>query len=115
MYKYVSNRFLTFFQNLLMNNHLAEYHTGYRAYSSEVLRAIDYEKCSDNFVFDNQVIAQICHKKYEIAEITCPTKYFPEASSIKIKSSIIYGFGVLKVSIFYFLHKLGLKKYKILT
>jgi len=115
LYKYVSNRFLTFFQNLLMNNHLAEYHTGYRAYSSEVLRAIDYEKCSDNFVFDNQVIAQICHKKYEIAEITCPTKYFPEASSIKIKSSIIYGFGVLKVSIFYFLHKLGLKKYKILT
>ena len=114
LYKYISNRFLTFFQNLLMNNHLAEYHTGYRAFSAEVLRSIDYEKCSDNFVFDNQVIAQICDKGYEIAEITCPTKYFPEASSIKIKNSIIYGCGVLKVSVCYFLHKLKLMKYDIL-
>lgn len=114
LYKYISNRFLTFFQNLLMNNHLAEYHTGYRAFSAEVLRSIDYEKCSDNFVFDNQVIAQICDKGYEIAEITCPTKYFPEASSIKIKNSIIYGCGVLKVSVCYFLHKLKLIKYDIL-
>ncbi|MBR5150879.1 MAG: glycosyltransferase family 2 protein, partial [Bacteroidaceae bacterium] len=97
-----------------MNNHLAEYHTGYRAFSAEVLRSIDYEKCSDNFVFDNQVIAQICDKGYEIAEITCPTKYFPEASSIKIKNSIIYGCGVLKVSVCYFLHKLKLMKYDIL-
>lgn len=115
LYKYVSNRFLTFFQNLLMNNHLAEYHTGYRAYSAEVLRSIDYNKCSDNFVFDNQIIAQICHKGYEIAEITCPTKYFPEASSIKIKNSIVYGCGVMKVSILYFLHKLGIRKYGILA
>ena len=114
LYKYISNRFLTFFQNLLMNNHLAEYHTGYRAFSAEVLRSINYEKCSDNFVFDNQVIAQICDKGYEIAEITCPTKYFPEASSIKIKNSIIYGCGVLKVSVCYFLHKLKLMKYDIL-
>ena len=114
LYKYISNRFLTFFQNLLMNSHLAEYHTGYRAFSAEVLRSIDYEKCSDNFVFDNQVIAQICDKGYEIAEITCPTKYFPEASSIKIKNSIIYGCGVLKVSVCYFLHKLKLMKYDIL-
>lgn len=115
LYKYISNRFLTFFQNLLMNNHLAEYHTGYRAYSAEVLKSISYEKCSDNFVFDNQVIAQICDKGYEIAEITCPTKYFPEASSIKIKNSIIYGCGVLKVSVCYFLHKLKLMKYSILS
>lgn len=115
LYKYISNRFLTFIQNLLMGNHLAEYHTGYRAYSAEVLNAICYEKCSDNFVFDNQVIAQICHKNYEIAEITCPTKYFPEASSIKLKNSIIYGLGVLTVSIAYFLHKCGLKKYKLLS
>lgn len=114
MYKYISNRFLTLFQNILMNNHLAEYHTGYRAFSSEVLKSVNYEKCSNNFVFDNQIIAQICNKGYEIAEITCPTKYFPEASSIKIKNSIIYGFGVLGVSLNYFFHKIGLKKYRIL-
>ena len=97
-----------------MNNHLAEYHTGYRAFSSEILKTVNYEKCSNNFVFDNQIIAQICNKGYEIAEITCPTKYFPEASSIKIKNSIIYGLGVLGVSLNYFFHKIGLKKYKIL-
>ena len=114
MYKYISNRILTQFQNILMNNHLAEYHTGYRAFSSEVLKSVNYEKCSNGFVFDNQIIAQICNKGYEIAEITCPTKYFPEASSIKIKNSIIYGFGVLGVSLNYFFHKIGLKKYRIL-
>lgn len=114
MYKYISNRILTLFQNILMNNHLAEYHTGYRAFSSEVLKSVNYEKCSNGFVFDNQIIAQICNKGYEIAEITCPTKYFPEASSIKIKNSIIYGLGVLGVSLNYFFHKIGLKKYRIL-
>ena len=114
IYKYKSKRILTFFQNILMNNHLAEYHTGYRAFSSEILKTVNYEKCSNNFVFDNQIIAQICNKGYEIAEITCPTKYFPEASSIKIKNSIIYGLGVLGVSLNYFFHKIGLKKYKIL-
>lgn len=114
MYKYISNRILTLFQNILMNNHLAEYHTGYRAFSSEVLKSVNYEKCSNEFVFDNQIIAQICNKGYEIAEITCPTKYFPEASSIKIKNSIIYGLGVLGVSLNYFFHKIGLKKYRIL-
>ena len=114
MYKYISNRILTQFQNILMNNHLAEYHTGYRAFSSEVLKSVNYEKCSNGFVFDNQILEQICNKGYEIAEITCPTKYFPEASSIKIKNSIIYGFGVLGVSLNYFFHKIGLKKYRIL-
>ncbi len=114
LYKYVSNRFLTFLQNLLMGNKLSEYHTGYRAYAAEVLRAIDYHRCSDNFVFDNQVIAQICHKGYEIAEVTCPTKYFPEASSIKLYNSVVYGLGVLSVSFRYFLDRIHLKKYKLL-
>lgn len=113
-YKYVSNRFLTFFQNLLMNQKLSEYHTGYRAFSAEVLRNVDYSKCSDNFIFDNEIIAQIFSHKYEIAEVTCPTKYFPEASSINIRSSIKYGFGVLNVSVRYMLHKSGLLKYRIL-
>ena len=97
-----------------MKNKLSEYHTGYRAFSAEVLNKIDYEKCSDNFVFDNQMIAQICDKGYEIAEITCPTKYFPEASSIKLYNSMVYGFGVLGVASRYFLHKCGIVKYGIL-
>lgn len=114
LYKYISNRILTFIQNLLMGNKLSEYHTGYRAYAAEVLKNIDYSKCSDNFVFDNQIIAQICNKGYEIAEITCPTKYFPEASSIKLRNSIVYGLGVLGVAFRFFLHKAGIKKYRIL-
>lgn len=114
LYKYISNRILTFTQNLLMNNKLSEYHTGYRAFSAKVLKDINYHLCSDNFVFDNQVIAQICSKGYEIAEITCPTKYFPEASSIKLYNSIVYGLGVLGVAGNYFLHKAKIKKYSIL-
>ena len=114
LYKYISNRFLTFAQNVLMNNKLSEYHTGYRAFSGEVLGSIDYHLCSDNFIFDNQMIAQICNKGYEIAEITCPTKYFPEASSIKLYNSLVYGFGVLGVSIRYLFHKMKVKKYYIL-
>lgn len=113
-YKYISNRFLTFLQNLLMDKKLSEYHTGYRAYSSEVLQKISYHRCSDNFVFDNQMIAQIFHAGYEIAEITCPTKYFPEASSINLHNSIIYGCGVVNVSFRYFLHRLNFHKYPIL-
>lgn len=115
LYKYLSNRVLTFIQNVLMNNKLSEYHTGYRAFSGEVLKSIDYRKCSDNFVFDNQMIAQICNKKYEIAEVTCPTKYFPEASSIKLYNSMVYGFGVLGVAFQYFLHKVKIKRYEILN
>ena len=114
IYKYIANRGLTFFQNLLMGNKLAEYHTGYRAYSGKVLRSVNFNMLSDNFIFDNEIIAQICDKGYEIAEITCPTKYFKEASSINIKNSTIYGLGVLKVSVRYFLHKIGLVKYDIL-
>jgi len=104
-YKYLSNRFLTLFQNILMNQKLSEYHSGYRAYSSDVLKKIDFNKNSNNFIFDNQVLAQIFYYNYEIAEITCPTKYFKEASSINLKNSIVYGLGVIKTSIQYFFAK----------
>lgn len=113
-YKYYSNRFLTFVENILLNAKLSEYHTGYRAFSAEVLRKCNYHKCSDNFVFDNQMIAQIIHNNYEIAEVTCPTKYFEEASSINFKNSTVYGLGVLGVSFRYFFDKIHLKKYDIL-
>lgn len=115
LYKYIANRALTFTQNLLMNQKLSEYHTGYRAFSGEVLRSLDLSKNSDDFIFDNQMIAQIFHKGYEIAEITCPTKYFEEASSINFKRSSIYGLGVLNVSIRYILHRIGLLKWKVLS
>ena len=113
VYKYIANRFLTLSQNILMNQKLSEYHTGYRAFSKEVLQRIKYELNSDDFVFDNQMVAQICYAGYEIAEITCPTKYFDEASSINLKRSTIYGLGVLKTSLSYFLQKTKLAKFKI--
>jgi glycosyltransferase involved in cell wall biosynthesis len=109
-YKYVANRFLTFFQNLMLGQKLSEYHTGYRAFDAEVLRTIDYEGNSDDFVFDNQIISQIFMAGFEIAEITCPTRYFREASSINFARSVKYGFGVLNVSFTHFLHKAGLIK-----
>lgn len=109
-YKYIANRLLTFTQNVLMNAKLSEYHTGYRAFSKEILMAVNYNANSDNFVFDNQMLAQIWYAGYEIAEITCPTKYFKEASSINIKNSTIYGLGVLKTSLQYRLQKWGLGK-----
>jgi len=112
-YKYVANRLLTLFQNIMMNAKLSEYHTGYRAFSREVLQKVNYNANSDNFVFDNQMLAQIWYAGYEIAEITCPTKYFEDASSINIKNSSVYGMGVLKTSLQYRLQKWGLVKYKI--
>lgn len=105
-YKYVANRFLTFVQNLLMKQKLSEYHTGYRAYSATVLRAVPYHRNSDNFVFDNQMIAQIFDNGFEIGEITCPTLYFKDASSINFRRSVVYGLGVLSVSLLYFLRKI---------
>ncbi|MBN1821461.1 MAG: glycosyltransferase family 2 protein [Prolixibacteraceae bacterium] len=111
--KYISNRGLTFIQNLLMNAKLSEYHTGYRAFSREVLEKINYNANSDNFVFDNQMLAQIWYAGYEIAEITCPTKYFDDASSINLKNSSIYGMGVLKTSVQYRMQKWKLKNFKI--
>jgi len=113
LYKYIANRFLTFFQNLLMNQKLAEYHTGYRAFSKEILMACPLEENSDDFIFDNQMLAQIAYLGYEIGEVTCPTKYFKEASSINFKRSIIYGLGVLKVSILYRFAKWGIYRSKI--
>jgi glycosyltransferase involved in cell wall biosynthesis len=115
MYKYIANRLLTFTQNVLMNQKLSEYHTGYRAYSGEVLRSIDFNKCNDDFVFDNEIIAQIFWKGYEVGEVTCPTKYFEEASSINLQRSIVYGLGVLRVSFLYALAKKRLRKWDILT
>lgn len=112
-YKYFANRLLTFTQNLLMNQKLSEYHTGYRAYKSNVLKKINYSLNSDDFVFDNQITAQIFYAGFEIAEVTCPTKYFDDASSINFRRSVKYGLGVLNVSLMYFLHKLGLVKYHI--
>ena len=108
LYKYISNRFLTLTQNIIMNQKLSEYHSGYRAYSSKVLKKINYNLNSDDFVFDNQVISQIFMAGFEIAEITCPTKYFPEASSINFKRSLKYGLGCLVTSLKYRIHKNGL-------
>ncbi|MBD0277645.1 MAG: glycosyltransferase family 2 protein, partial [Flavisolibacter sp.] len=106
---------LTFFQNLMMGQKLSEYHTGYRVFASEVLENIGFMNNSDDFIFDNEIIAQIFYKGYEIAEVTCPTKYFEEASSINFKRSIIYGLGVLKVSLLYSLTKLGIYKWKLIV
>jgi len=112
-YKYISNRFLTLFQNIVMNQKLSEYHTGYRAFSADVLRRIPFHKGSDDFIFDNQMIAQIFYAGYEIAEVTCPTAYFEEASSINVSRSIKYGMGVIGVSVAYFLQKMKLGHFKI--
>lgn len=110
IYKYIANRFLTLFQNILMNQKLSEYHTGYRAYSRVVLEQIDFNKNSNDFIFDNQFIAQIFHKGFEIAEITCPTKYFEDASSINFSRSLKYGLGVMTISVTYFLCKMKIYK-----
>ncbi|MBK9765410.1 MAG: glycosyltransferase family 2 protein [Flavobacteriales bacterium] len=107
-YKYVANRLLTLTQNILMGEKLSEYHTGYRAFHRKVLDACEYHNCSDDFVFDNQMIGQIFWNNFEIAEITCPTKYFDEASSINFGRSVTYGLGVLRVSWRYFLARIGL-------
>jgi glycosyltransferase involved in cell wall biosynthesis len=111
--KYISNRGLTLIQNILMNAKLSEYHTGYRAFTREVLEALNYNANSDNFVFDNQMLAQIWYAGFEIAEITCPTKYFDDASSINLKNSTIYALGVLKTSVQFRLQKWGWIKNKI--
>lgn len=113
VYKYIANRFLTLTQNLLIKQKLSEYHTGYRAFSREVLENINYMANSDDFVFDNQMLSQIVYAGYEIAEVTCPTKYFEEASSINFRRSMKYGFGVLGTSVKHFLQRKGLAQYSI--
>ncbi len=113
VYKYVANRFLTLVQNLLVNYKLSEYHTGYRAFSREVLEGIDYNNNSDDFVFDNEMLSQIIYAGFHIAEVTCPTKYFEEASSINFRRSVKYGLGVLRVSTLHFFQRHGLGAYSL--
>lgn len=113
VYKYIANRLLTFVQNILVNQKLSEYHTGYRAFDKQVLTSISYNTNSDDFIFDNQLLSQIIYKNYPIAEISCPTKYFPEASSINFMRSVTYGFGVIKVSIMHFLQRIGIASFKL--
>jgi len=110
LYKYIFNRCLTLTQNILMGQKLSEYHTGYRGFSRKIFDKIDINKNSEDFVFDNQMLAQIFYAGFEIAEITCPTKYFEGASSINFKRSTKYGLGVLGTSLQYFLAKLGIYK-----
>jgi glycosyltransferase involved in cell wall biosynthesis len=109
-YKYVFNRLLTLTQNILINQKLSEYHTGYRAFSSKVIRELNLEANSDDFVFDNQMVSQIFYKGFEIGEVTCPTKYFDEASSINFSRSMKYGLGCLKVSLVHMFCKWGVMK-----
>lgn len=113
LYKYVANRFLTLTQNIVIGQKLSEYHTGYRAFSKAVLETINFEANSNDFVFDNQMIAQVFHAGFDIAEVTCPTKYFEEASSINFSRSTTYGLGVLKTSGQYWLSKRGLANYEL--
>lgn len=108
LYKYISNRILTFIQNLFLGQKLSEYHTGYRAFARDVLETVPYEYCSNDFVFDNQMLSQIIYAKFEIAEITCPTKYFEEASSINFLRSVRYGLGVIHTTVMHLLQRLGL-------
>lgn len=110
IYKYVFNRFLTLTQNILINQKLSEYHTGYRAFSSKVIRELNLDANSDDFVFDNQMVSQIFYKGFEIGEVTCPTKYFDEASSINFSRSMTYGLGCLKVSLVHMFCKWGVMK-----
>ena len=112
-YKYVSNRILTLVQNILMNQKLSEYHTGYRCFDVSILNKIAFENNSDDFVFDNEILAQCCFLKARIGEISCPAKYFEEASSINFNRSVKYGFGVLRVSISYFLQRTRLFKFSL--
>jgi glycosyltransferase involved in cell wall biosynthesis len=113
VYKYVANRLLTLFENLLLGQKLSEYHTGYRAFARPVLERLPLNENSDDFVFDNQMLAQIAYFGFTIGEVSCPTKYFPEASSINLRRSIVYGLGVLRTSIAYRLQKMGLARARI--
>ncbi|MCX6248884.1 MAG: glycosyltransferase family 2 protein [Bacteroidetes bacterium] len=113
LYKYISNRFLTLFQNFMIGAKLSEYHTGYRAFSRKVIESINYQENSNDFVFDNQMLSQILYQGFEIAEITCPTKYFKEASSINLKRSVTYGIGVLNTSLCHFFQKMGIASFRI--
>ena len=111
LYKYIANRILTLTQNILINYKLSEYHTGYRAFSGKVLRTINFNENSDDFVFDNEMLSQIIYAGFDIGEVTCPTKYFEEASSINFRRSVTYGLGVLRVSFSHLLQRWGLASF----
>jgi glycosyltransferase involved in cell wall biosynthesis len=115
LYKYIANRFLTLFENLLLNHKLSEYHTGYRAFSRKILERLPLENNSNDFLFDNQMLAQIIWFGYRIGEVSCPTKYFPESSSINFRRSLMYGLGVLKTSLQFRLQKWGILSSPIFT
>lgn len=115
LYKYIANRLLTAIQNLLLGQKLSEYHTGYRAWSRQVLERLPLKNCSDDFVFDNQMLTQCVHFGFQIGEISCPTKYFPEASSINFRRSVVYGFGVLGTALAYRLQHLGMRRSAVLS
>ena len=109
LYKLISNKFLTAFENLVLCENLSEYHTGFRGFTKEVLENLPLDECDDDFIFDNEIISLLFYNKYKIGEISCPTKYFKEASSINFIRSCKYGLGVLAVSLKYRLAKLGIK------
>ncbi|MDO9289864.1 MAG: glycosyltransferase family 2 protein, partial [Thermodesulfovibrionales bacterium] len=115
LYKYVSNRLLTLIQNILLGQKLSEYHTGYRAFKREIIEKLPLEENSDDFVFDNQMLSQVIYFGYKIGEISCPAKYFPEASSINFRRSLVYGLSVLLTSIKYFSQKTGLFRFRIFS
>lgn len=115
VWKYIANRVLTLVENILLGAKLSEYHTGYRAFSRQILESLDLAKNSDDFVFDNQMLAQILWRGYTIAEVSCPTKYFPEASSINLWRSIRYGFGCLRTALEFRLAKMGLLRSKLFS
>jgi len=115
IWRYVANRALTLLQNILMNQNLSEYHTGYRAFAAKVLETIPYDKNSDDFVFDNQFIAQIFYSGFQIAEVSCPTLYHKEASSINFFRSVQYGFGVLRTAFVYRLAKWKIGQFRFLN
>lgn len=113
LYKYIANRLLTAFQNLMVSYKLSEYHTGYRAFHRSVLEKITFNENSDDFVFDNEMLSQIIYAGFDIAEVSCPTKYFEEASSINFRRSVRYGLGVLRVSVMHFLQRTGLFRFSL--
>jgi glycosyltransferase involved in cell wall biosynthesis len=115
MYKYVANRALTLFENVMLGQKLSEYHTGYRAWTRDVLQSLPLMRCSDDFVFDNEMLVQAVHHEFRIGEISCPARYFPEASSINLSRSIRYGLGVVRTSVAYRLHHAGLMNAAILS
>jgi glycosyltransferase involved in cell wall biosynthesis len=115
IYKYIANRFLTAFENFFLRIKLSEYHTGYRAFSQEVLRKLPLLENSDDFVFDNQMIAQCVHFGFRIGEVSCPTKYFDEASSINFRRSVTYGLGVLSTTLQFALQRWGLAHFRIFS